>query len=62
MERGRWPPPTATARARPHRKLLRAQSPKYLLKLFLYMLIGIHWGWLSPALILLKVMIYKFSL
>ena len=35
MARGRWPPPTATARAHPIRELLRAPPHKYQYKHYL---------------------------
>ena len=62
MERGRWPPPTATARAHPHRELHRAQPTIYLLKHFLHMMFGILWVWLAPALFLYKFTLYKINL
>ena len=72
MPRGRWPPPTATARAHPSRELLWAPphylfkhylSKHYLSKHYLYKRIAwaILWAWPGPAHLIMKVTFIKFT-
>ena len=59
--RGRWPPPTATARARPYQPQPRVLPQTYHMKLYLLMLSRTPWVWRFLANILHRGAIDKYT-